>query len=726
MTNRRRDTIGYVLNLGVIAALAILLGFALLKLADIERNMRINVHGNMLWVISQAHAASLQLEAEIARELAREAAREAGGPGDGQTARRFDVLASRLALLFDGPQARYLDELGFADDLTAWSQRFDELERLVGEIRPDAHETAQRIDEILQPLSALLHRAANGAMVSEWNELGGRLDEYRHAVWQIIASVIGIMLSGAILSARLLSTLRKARRTELSLRREKEFSERLIGSSGEGILALDAALRCTLWNRAMTRLVDAPATDAIGRPAAEISPLLATDIVERAFRRALAGEDTLVQEQPLQRAGRSMPLYFDLACFPLRVDGEVVGVIAFVRDVTERHAAERDLARRGERLEELVLARTHDLQDAQSQLIAAIDTAPDGFAAFGREGGLVLANSRLRDLFPDAENLLQTGAPVSALVAAATCYASGDPLHRRDEISIDGELRRDLHLPDDRWVQMTVKPIPAGGTIMRLADVTPYKRAAIELEKALERERGVSEFYRGFASMVSHQFRTPLAIIASSMQRLVRRGDKVTAEEIAQRAAKVRSGIARLTRLVESTLDAARLDTGQIEVKSAACDLAELVRMICERESEGMPERELSMVVEPGALVLAQCDPALVEHAVSNLVSNAIKYSPADTPIEIRIGIDGERVLCAVSDRGVGIPAGEVPRLFERFFRASTASGVTGTGIGLNLSRSLARLQGGDVTVETREGEGSTFTLHLPLAQQSLVTEAAE
>jgi PAS domain S-box-containing protein len=722
MTGRHRDTIGYALNLGVIAALAILLGFALLKLADIERNMRINVHGNMLWVISQAHAASLQLDAEVARQVAR----DVSGLGEAQTARRFDVLASRLTLLFDGPQSRYLEELGFADELAAWSQRFDELERLVGAIQPDAHETAQRVHEMLQPLSALLNRAANQAMVSEWNDLGGRLDEYRHAVWQIIASVIGIMLSGAILSARLLSTLRKARLTELSLRHEKEFSERLIGSSGEGILALDAALRCTLWNRAMERLVAASAGDAIGRTASQISPLLATDIVRDAFRRALAGEYTLVQEQPLRREGLPVPLYLDLACFPLRVDGEVIGVIAFVRDVTARHAAERDLARRGDRLEELVLARTHDLQEAQSQLVAAIDTAPDGFAAFGRDGGLVLANSRLRDLFPDADRLLQTGAPVSDLVATATCFATDDPLHRRDEIFIDGELRRDLHLPDDRWVQMTVKPVPAGGTIMRLADVTPYKRAAIELEKALERERGVSEFYRGFASMVSHQFRTPLAIIASSMQRLVRRGDKVTAEEIAQRAAKVRSGIARLTRLVESTLDAARLDTGQIEVKSASCDLAELVRMICERESEGMPEREFSIMVEPDAPVLAECDPSLAEHTISNLLSNAIKYSPADTPIAIRIGIEGERVHCAVSDRGVGIPADEVPRLFERFFRASTASGVTGTGIGLNLSRSLARLQGGDVTVDTREGEGSTFTLHLPLAQQSLVTEAAE
>ena len=720
MRNSRRDTIGHGLNLGVIAALAILLGFALLKLADIERNMRINVHGNMLWVISQAHAASLQLDAEIARE--------AGAFGEAQTGRRFDVLASRLTLLFDGPQARYLEELGFAEDLAAWSRRSQELERLVESIQPGEYEAAQGVHEILRPLGALLQRAANEAMVREWNDLGGRLDEYRHAVWQIIASVIGIMLSGAILSARLLSTLRKARRAQRSLRREKEFSERLIGSSGEGILALDASLRCTLWNGAMARLVGAPATDAIGRPAGEISPVLATDTVRDAFRRALAGEDTFVQEQLLQRAGQ--PLYLDLACFPLRVDGEVIGIIAFVRDVTARHAAARDLARRGDRLEEQVLARTRELQEAQSRLVAAIDTAPDGFAAFGSEGGLVLANSRLRDLVPDAEKLLQTGAPVSALIAGAARYATSENLHAFEAASIDGELRRDLHLPGDRWVQMTVKPIPGGGTIMRLADVTPYKRAAVELEKALERERGVSEFYRGFASMVSHQFRTPLAIIASSMQRLVRRGDKVTPEEIAQRAAKVRSGIARLTRLVESTLDAARLDTGQIEVKSASCDLVQLVHMICERQTEGMPEREIDIVSEPGTPVLAQCDPALVEHVIANLLSNAIKYSPADTRIEIRLGlesgIEGGRVCCAVSDRGVGIPADELPRLFERFFRASTASGVTGTGIGLNLSRSLARLQGGDVTVETREGEGSTFTLHLPLSQHARVPEPAE
>ena len=107
-------------------------------------------------------------------------------------------------------------------------------------------------------------------------------------------------------------------------------------------------------------------------------------------------------------------------------------------------------------------------------------------------------------------------------------------------------------------------------------------------------------------------------------------------------------------------------------------------------------------------------------------MSNAIKYSPSGRPIRVQVGTADETAWCAVADQGVGVPEDEVPRLFERFFRASTASGVPGTGIGLNLSRSLARLQGGDVTVESRAGEGSIFTLTLPRAQTDALAEAAE
>lgn len=606
--------IGYGLNLAAIAAFAAFLVFALFKLVDTERDMRVEASENMLWVISQAQREALRFDATAARSAA-------GMESDGDLQLRFDLLLSRLGLLSEGPQAGVLAKLGFADEFFSLTADVIALEPLLESISSGNAEGVEQVSAALDPLNAMLGLAATEAMVAEWNGLGERIDASRHAIWQIIGSVIGIMVAGALLSARLLTTLNRTRRTELSLRREKQFSELLVGSSGEGILAIDRESRCTVWNPAMASLIPIAGDQALGTRLSDISGLFEVDVVRYAIRQCLAGRSGQCPEQAFFPEDAADARYLDLFFSPLRNGEQVVGAIIFVRDVTERQSAQRALKRHRDELEQLVAARTADLSTVQKQLIAAMQ----------------------------------------------------------------------------------------------------------DLECALERERGVSEFYRGFASMVSHQFRTPLAIIDSNVQRLVRRGAKVTEGEIAQRAARIRTGITRLTRLVEATLDAARLDTGQIEVKLAPCDLADLVQTACERQKEMTPDYEIAfhaddLSVPPCAL----CDTALVEHILVNLLSNAIKYSPSGRPIRVQVGTADETAWCAVADQGVGVPEDEVPRLFERFFRASTASGVPGTGIGLNLSRSLARLQGGDVSVESRAGEGSIFTLTLPRAQTDALAEAAE
>ncbi len=719
MNRKRRNLFSYALNVGVIAAFAVLLAFALVRLGEIGRDMRIDATENMLWVVYQAHAASLRLD--------NDAARLAQGAEGVDLAIRHDVLLSRLNLMQEGPQIRFIERLGLAD---AFAEALDSAERLdvlVGEMAPGADDTATEIHDTLAPLNAFAGRAANAAMVAEWDALGGRLDEHRNTVWQIIASVLGILVAGGLLSARLVLSLRQTRRTEASLRREMEFSQRLTASSGEGILTVDPHLNCSSWNRAMERLFGVTAGECVGRPIGLAAPLFAEPRIEAALRRCVAGEEVHVDTRAdwLPR-GDEDEVSLGLACFPLRSDGEIVGAITFVRDRTERHGAPSDGVSHRDRLEQLVRDRTGDLEHAQRQLVSAIDTAPDGFAAFDAEGRLVLANRKLRDLLPDDDHTLNAGATVSDILRGAQRFAStqeDDPAPEPD-----GDVLRELQLPDGRWVQMTVKPMPDGGSVMRLADVTRYKETARELEFALEREREVGESYRDFASMVSHQFRTPLAVIDSSMQRLVRLGTKATVAEIAERAGRVRQAIARLANLVDGTLDAARLETGQIEVKARGCALPALVESLCERQREGAPHRELRLHVAEGSgapATVAHCDPVLIEHVMSNLLTNAEKYSPPEAPIEVEVSADEEAVYCSVHDQGVGIPANELSQVFQPFIRATTAKGTPGTGIGLHLARKLARLQGGDVTVETQEGQGSTFTLRLPRAPTARQHEPA-
>jgi signal transduction histidine kinase len=197
----------------------------------------------------------------------------------------------------------------------------------------------------------------------------------------------------------------------------------------------------------------------------------------------------------------------------------------------------------------------------------------------------------------------------------------------------------------------------------------------------------------------------------------------VTADELAERTGKIRAAIGRMTQLIDTTLSATRFDAEPKRVDANDCDLAALVRRACAHQQEIMPERRI-LVSAGNDLMEARCDPVLVEQILTNLLSNALKYSPPTAPVEARIWADGGSLYCSVTDHGVGIPADELPRLFERFFRASTAHHIAGTGLGLNLARHLARMHGGDITVESEEGVGSTFILRLPQAVESRLSRA--
>ncbi|WP_230532898.1 sensor histidine kinase [Microvirga roseola] len=162
--------------------------------------------------------------------------------------------------------------------------------------------------------------------------------------------------------------------------------------------------------------------------------------------------------------------------------------------------------------------------------------------------------------------------------------------------------------------------------------------------------------------MVSHQFRTPLAILDSSAQRILRRGAELTQDELVSRVQKIRSATNRLTRLVESVLNAAKLDAGRIELNPASNNLAGLVLDICDRQREISPHADIRFDV-PDTPVQVYCDSMLIEQVVINLLSNAIKYS-GDTPVaEIKIWMEGARVFCSIRDWGIGIPADEVSKI---------------------------------------------------------------
>ena len=241
---------------------------------------------------------------------------------------------------------------------------------------------------------------------------------------------------------------------------------------------------------------------------------------------------------------------------------------------------------------------------------------------------------------------------------------------------------------------------------------------ASRLTEALDEERKLAGLQRQFVSMVSHEFRTPLAIIDGNAQRILRR----TAENIPERAinalGKIRKSVTRLTELMESVLAAARLEEGRIEFSPGPCYLSELIEEIARNYSELYPDHEIVLTIDrlPDQIV---ADSKLLRQVFSNLISNAVKYSPGETCIWVDgcMGDDGD-IIVAVRDEGVGIPEVEQKELFDRFFRASTSTGIAGSGIGLHLALHLVRMHQGTINVESVEGQGTTFEVRLPRKQK--------
>ncbi|NJO36947.1 MAG: hypothetical protein HC871_04095 [Rhizobiales bacterium] len=234
------------------------------------------------------------------------------------------------------------------------------------------------------------------------------------------------------------------------------------------------------------------------------------------------------------------------------------------------------------------------------------------------------------------------------------------------------------------------------------------------LEIALQKERELSGLQRQFVSMVSHEFRTPLAVIDGNAQRLMRGKEQVGVDRLCGVMTKIRTSVRRLTELMESVLSAARLEEGRIRLEPADCDIAALVTEICAGYRELNAEHRIIEDIDRlSDTILA--DEKLLRQVFSNLVSNAVKYAPNGTTIWMTVEDDGhDHVLISVRDEGVGIPEDEIGKLFTRFFRASTSTGIPGSGIGLHLVKHLIEMHGGTIHVASQPGQGSTFSVRLP------------
>lgn len=238
---------------------------------------------------------------------------------------------------------------------------------------------------------------------------------------------------------------------------------------------------------------------------------------------------------------------------------------------------------------------------------------------------------------------------------------------------------------------------------------------ALEISLRKEREKGVLQ--RKFVSMVSHEFRTPLAIIDGKAHRILRKLDQLAPEAVADMVESIRSSVTRMSALLEQMLTSAKLEAGTIAFEPDLFNLPELIEDICVQQNQINPSHKINRNLS-GIPDNFFGDEKLLRQVMTNLLSNAVKYSPDGKLVEIKGEWANDLIRVDIRDYGIGVPEAEIQEIFTHCYRASTSEGIAGTGVGLHLVESFTKLHGGEVTVQSSVGEGSTFTLWLPTASQ--------
>lgn len=252
-------------------------------------------------------------------------------------------------------------------------------------------------------------------------------------------------------------------------------------------------------------------------------------------------------------------------------------------------------------------------------------------------------------------------------------------------------------------------------TILKLEqEVIERQKAEEEARRALEKERELNELKTKFVSIASHEFRTPLSTVMSSASLIQKYKEKGELDKVDKHVHRIKSSVNHLTSILNDFLSLGKLEEGKVEILKETIDLEEFLQEIHEDVRSFLKEGQQLHVKCDGASKYIDTDPRIVRNIMFNLLSNASKYSDANRNIYLSCARDENRIVFTVKDEGIGIPAEDQKHLFDRFFRASNAGNIQGTGLGLNIVRRYAELLNGEITFTSEYGSGSTFFVGIP------------
>jgi PAS domain S-box-containing protein len=373
-----------------------------------------------------------------------------------------------------------------------------------------------------------------------------------------------------------------------------------------------------------------------------------------------------------------------------------------------------------------------ELQDNRDQLATLLRSMSDAVIATDAQGAITFMNPAAEVLtgWPQAEALGKASSEILQLINEVTGVPVINPvlrvLQEQQAVGLDRFMalvnREGQHIP----IGDTASPLkrPSGeviGAVVVFWDLSDRRQTEV-LAEALEKEKELNYLKSQFVSTVSHEFRTPLAIIRTATELLEKRQGISDAKKNSY-LQRIKTSVRTMNQLMEDVLLMGQAEASRLVCTLAPLDLEEFCRSLVEEyviiEEKHIEEKHHKIIFScQGECSDAWMDGKLLRYILTNLLSNAIKYTQANTAIQLRLIIDITKQVATfqVQDQGIGIPDVDQPRLFDSFFRATNVGSVQGTGLGLAIVKRCVEAHSGHINVVSQVGVGTTVTVTLPLS----------
>ncbi len=411
----------------------------------------------------------------------------------------------------------------------------------------------------------------------------------------------------------------------------------------------------------------------------------------------------------LKKDGSTLPVEISLNYF--HIDGKVV-VMALIMDISERNRIERELQQLNEDLEKSIERRSKALVESQKLYRLISRNFP--------EGTISVFDEHLNYVFIEGQRLYKSGIDSTKLIG--TSIESRLPEDVKEPVikvlkeAFSGRSDVIEFKTKDEYFELNVVPLydDRGGVHQILVverNVTTHRNAENEVKRSLEKERNLNEMKSRFVSMASHEFRTPLSTILTSVSLIDRYSD--TNERVSKHVNRIKGSVNNLTSILNDFLSIDRLETGNISPRIEPCDLHKLCKEVIEEIRPILRENQKIHLQLNGKIQEWSTDLNMVKNIMINLLSNASKYSDENKNVYLKVST--EKLLeISVKDEGIGIPQEEQDHLFERFFRAGNVLNIQGTGLGLNIVKKYLDILGGKIKFTSSEQNGTEFTVQIP------------